>query len=215
MAETLLDMDRYPRRAHFDTFRAMDYPYAGVCADVDITALYGFIRERRLPFFLTLVYVLTRAANGVPELRRRIRGEGIVEFSHCDSSYTLMLEDETYCHCRLDFAQPFERYILSAPAEQERERCSPGLVPIEEEESLFFVSCLPWLSFTALVQPVNLHGDSNPRITVGKYREQNGRVLLPVSLLAHHALADGLHLCRFFKNLEEKQLEYLRTPESV
>jgi chloramphenicol O-acetyltransferase len=28
-------------------------------------------------------------------------------------------------------------------------------------------------------------------------------VLLPVTLLAHHALVDGIHLAQFYKNLEQ------------
>lgn len=89
-----IDMDTYPRRVHFETFLAMDYPYAGVCADVDITPLYERLKRDGLPFFLTLVYVITRAANSVPELRQRVRGRGIVEYLHCDSSYTLALEEK-------------------------------------------------------------------------------------------------------------------------
>lgn len=44
--------------------------------------------------------------------------------------------------------------------------------------------------------------DSNPRISWGKYITVNGRTTLPVSLFVNHALADGLHISRFFQNLE-------------
>ena len=44
--------------------------------------------------------------------------------------------------------------------------------------------------------------DSNPRISWGKYVMANGRTTLPVSLFVNHALADALHISRFFQNLE-------------
>ena len=44
--------------------------------------------------------------------------------------------------------------------------------------------------------------DSNPRFSWGKFTEENGRVTLPVSLFVNHALADGLHIARFFQGLE-------------
>ena len=50
--------------------------------------------------------------------------------------------------------------------------------------------------------------DSNPRITWGKSFRQEGRTLLPVTLLVHHALADGIHLARFYEALD-RELERL------
>ena len=47
-----------------------------------------------------------------------------------------------------------------------------------------------------------IRGDSNPRIGWGKYVTVNGRTTLPVSLFVNHALADGLHIARFFQGLE-------------
>ncbi|MEG2119877.1 MAG: CatA-like O-acetyltransferase, partial [Pseudoflavonifractor sp.] len=61
-----------------------------------------------------------------------------------------------------------------------------------------------WLSYTGLVQPVPKPADSNPRITWGKYFNQEGKIFLPVSLLCHHALVDGLHIASFYRNLDAR-----------
>ena len=50
--------------------------------------------------------------------------------------------------------------------------------------------------------------DSNVRISFGGITEQNGRSLLPVNLTAHHALADGIHLSRFFAAMQERIAEF-------
>ena len=73
-----------------------------------------------------------------------------------------------------------------------------------DPDELLFLSTLPWLSYTALVQPVPVPADSNPRITWGRYFEQGGRTLLPVTVLCHHALVDGVHIARFFRELEDR-----------
>ena len=71
-------------------------------------------------------------------------------------------------------------------------------------ESMVFISSLPWLHYSALMQPVAGGDESTPRITWGKYEEDSsGKVLLPVTLLAHHALVDGIHLAQFYNNLEQ------------
>ena len=90
-------------------------------------------------------------------------------------------------------------------AQQERRaKAQPSLEDGDEALSLFFVSCLPWLHYSAISQPTPFPADSNPRITWGKYQEVAGQVQLPVTLLVHHALVDGIHLARFFENLEKE-----------
>lgn len=51
---------------------------------------------------------------------------------------------------------------------------------------------------------------SDPRISWGKYVTVNGRTTLPVSLFVNHALADGLHISRFFLNLEKELADMTR-----
>lgn len=66
------------------------------------------------------------------------------------------------------------------------------------------MSSLPWLHYSQLQHPAVDADDSNPRISWGKYVMANGRTTLPVSLFVNHALADGLHISRFFQNLENE-----------
>ena len=46
--------------------------------------------------------------------------------------------------------------------------------------------------------------DSNPRITWGKYETHGQDAILPVSLLAHHGLVDGMHIADFYQQLEKR-----------
>ena len=200
----MLDLAAYPRRAHFDYFRQMANPYLSVTAPCDITALRRLTQEKGLPFFLTVLHCAINAANAVPELRQRIRGKGIVEYDRCLSSHTVALPDGTYCYCSLEVDRPFREFLPYAAAEQERVKAAPTLEDGEDGESLFFVSCVPWLSYTALTQPTPTPADSNPRITWGRWHRQEGRTLLPMTLLANHALVDGIHIARFYENLDRE-----------
>ena len=75
-------------------------------------------------FFLTFCYCAARAANRVPEFRRRILNGGIVEYARCRTSHTVALEDETYCYCTLESAMPFAEYLPYAKREQERAKAA-------------------------------------------------------------------------------------------
>ena len=204
----IIDWESYPRKAHFEYFNAMADPYAGVTAEVDVTRLLELCRVRALPFFLSFLYCAGRAANAVPELRRRIVDGRPVEFVSCDTSHTVMRADGTYSYCRLDCMQPFAGYLPAARALQEKARADGDLDDGEDGLSLFFVSTLPWISYTAIRQPVPSPADSNPRITWGRYVERGERMVMPVTLLVNHALADGVHIAAFYAALEEEMTAF-------
>ena len=209
MAYRIIDMDTYPRRAHFDYFRTLAYPYVGVTANVDVTELVRLCKEKGVSFYLTFMHAAALAADGVPEFRQRIREGSIVEYDECPTSHTEPLPDGTYCYCTLHHHMPFGEYI--AQAEEARRLCreKASIEEDEDVESMYFISALPWLHYTALIQPVAGGDESNPRITWGKYEaDAMGRLMLPVTVLLHHALADGLHLGLFFQRLE-KELQAL------
>ena len=72
MGYQYLDMEEYRRKDHFAYFSGLAYPYVGVTVNADITGLPENIKEKQLPFFLTINYLVSQAANGVREFRQRI-----------------------------------------------------------------------------------------------------------------------------------------------
>lgn len=198
-------MQTYKRKSHFEYFSRLAYPYVGVTVNVNITELLKIIKAKKLPFFLTICFCVSESANRVPELRQRIINNGIIEYDFCPTSHTVALEDSTYCYCSLDSRRPFEDYLIYAKKEQEKAK-KRNSINEEKDDALskIFISTLPWISYTALINPVPIPADSNPRITWGKYFAQNSETLLPVSVLCNHALVDGLHISKFYEYLNEE-----------
>ncbi len=199
-----IDMRNYARKDHFNYFKSMHFPYVGVTANVDITGIMKRIKDNKLPFFLTFLWHIAKSANSVPELRQRIYEDTIIEYSKCSTSHTVAKDDGTFSYCTLDGDMPLDIFIPYAKERQDEARVFGNIDEDKDASlSLFFASSLPWLSYTSLIQPVPEPADTNPRITWGKYFEQGDRILIPVSLLCHHALVDGLHIANFYKALDE------------
>lgn len=200
-----LDMENYKRKEHFAYFNSLAYPYVGLTANVDITELLREIKTKGWPFFLTLCYCACEAANQIPEFRQRIIDGKIAEFDRCATSHTVALENGTFCYCTLESDLPFSEYLPYAIKKQEEAKQAASIAEEKEEAySKFFISSLPWISYTALIQPMPVPADNNPRITWGKYFSQEDRIWLPVSVLCHHALVDGRQIADFYRLLEEK-----------
>jgi chloramphenicol O-acetyltransferase type A len=197
-----IDFEHYTRKKHFDYFKNMGYPYVGVTCNVDITDFISTIKTKALPFFLSFLWCVAQAANAEPEFRQRIVNDGIIEFKNCKTSHTVAKSDGTYCYCCLNCNLPYNEFIPYAQCKQNIAKSNGDITENEEDSiSLLFISTVPWISYSSLVQPVPFPADSNPRITWGRYYEQNGRVILPVSILCHHALVDGRHIAKFYDHL--------------
>ncbi|MFV0466804.1 MAG: CatA-like O-acetyltransferase [Lachnospiraceae bacterium] len=211
-----LDMKQYKRLKHFQYFCSLEMPYVGTTVETKITEFYHWTKQKNYPFFLSFLWCVSQAANTIPEFRQRIEGDEltgyqITEYPFCRTSHTVAKEDDTYSYCILDAREAFTDYLKSAATLQEQAR---QFGDIEEDEtearSMIFISTLPWLTYTSLIQPTPIPADSNPRITWGKFFIRDESIYMPVTVLCHHALVDGKHIAAFYSGLESvmKELTY-------
>ena len=64
-----VDMSEYPRKAHFEYFRSIPFPFFSVTVMVDVTRVLAFCRKRSCSFYTVFIHLVARAANQVPEFR--------------------------------------------------------------------------------------------------------------------------------------------------
>ena len=204
-----IDMTTDPRGAHFAYFCSLANPSAGVTVPVDVTALVQQLNGHG--FFLPFLWCVMRAVNSVPEFRRRISEGKVWEFDVCPASCTVLKEDGTYAYCRFHADADYDTFY-AAGKEALRRTKESGDITESDEDLLpcYFISSVPWLAYTQVVNPWGDGEDSNPRINWGKYEETNGRIMLPVSIFFHHGLADGLHIGRFYEQLQQEMAQLCR-----
>ena len=197
-----LDLDHWPRKHLYQLFARMDFPYFNLTVNLDITATYQFIKGEQFHFFKSILYLVTTAANQVPEFRYRIRGEDIVEHDTVHPAFTT-LDGELLRFCLVPYEGDFATFYRSAA-----EKSDPALltadIPGNDRDDLLFITSLPWLSYTSLIHPVPCKpADSVPRIAWGKYFAQGDQLHMPVTVQVHHGLMDGLHVAKFYTAFQE------------
>lgn len=200
-----LDLATWKRRQHFEFFRGYSNPFFNLCAEVDVTELVQRCSDPGGPsFFLASLHLSLQAANAVEELRYRIRGDEVVVHEVIHGGSTVLLADETFVFAYFEYDPDFPRFAAAAAAELERVKSGSGeLVAHEDRDDLIHYSVIPWVSFTSFAHARDLARPSSvPKIVFGKHHETEGRRRLPVSVEVHHALADGLHVGRFFERFQ-------------
>jgi chloramphenicol O-acetyltransferase type A len=202
-ASAPIDLERWPRRATFEFFRTFDDPFFNVCADVEVGPSLAWCRERGQRFLLVAMFAALRAVHAVPELRCRLQGEGVVRYERVALGATVPNEDETFSFVDFEPHDTLEDFLAYGERVLEaHRRRGPTFEPGARDDVVHF-SMVPWVHFRAISHARSHRtGGSVPKIAMGRYLERAEGAVMPVSLEVHHALVDGLHVGRFFQELE-------------
>jgi chloramphenicol O-acetyltransferase type A len=206
-----IDMQTWSRREHFQLFSTYDYPHFGMCANVDITAFYPVVKERGYSLTVAMVYVITRACNAIPEFRYRIREGAVVEHEVVNPGFTFLAQEDAFSFCFVDYVEDFPAFAARAA---ERIACvkeHPWVRQVPQDDVLY-MTAIPWVSFTSFLHPMRLQpSDSIPRFVWGRFFEEGELLKMPLGAQGHHALIDGMHVGRFYAEVQD----CLHQPEVV
>ncbi|WDV46620.1 chloramphenicol acetyltransferase [Clostridiaceae bacterium M8S5] len=193
-----IDIQNWKRKKQFDFFKKMDYPHFNICANIDITNWYKYIKEKNIPFFISIVYVATRTANSIAEFKLRIRGDEVVEHDFVSPATTIMTEEGVFDFCDIEYNSNFRLFEKTAKTQINKSKKEVSLNPSQRDDLLYMTS-IPWVSFTSASHPISMNPvDCIPRIAWGKYFKENKNIKLPLSVQVHHALMDGSHAGEYF-----------------
>jgi chloramphenicol O-acetyltransferase type A len=195
-----VDPAGYKRLGMLQAFRDREMPCFSITCNVDITELVQFTREKGYRFFISASYAISRALNSVPELRQRLIDGELYEFETVHPGYTVLLDDMNFSFCDSLYMENFGEYYEHAAQRIEAVRHCPDCEK-REKNHMFFITSLPWLSFTSITHPYDKTYGSIPVISIGKYFLQGERTLLPVGVQAHHGIVDGYHVGLFIERL--------------
>ena len=207
-----IDIQTWPRREHFKFFGAFDYPHFSLCANVDLTTFYPVVKQRGISFTVAIVYVLARAANAIPEFRYRIRAGEVVEHEIVHPSTTILTGEDVFSFCTIDYIEGFSFFAARAAEQIAYVQEHKTLEDEPGRDDLLYMAAIPWVSFTSFMHPLHLSpADSVPRFAWGKFFEEGKFLKMPLSVQGHHALMDGIHVGRYYAEVQG----YLQRPEGV
>jgi chloramphenicol O-acetyltransferase type A len=207
-----IDIQTWARRDHFNVFSAFDSPHFNMCANVDLTTFCPVVKQRGVSFTVALVYVLTRAANAIPEFRYRIRLGQVIEHEVVNPAITILTDGDLFSFCDMDYIEDFSEFAARAAERIAYVKEHPTLKSDPGQDDRLFMTAIPWVSFTSFMHPTHLHPvDSVPRFAWGKFFEDGKFLKMPLSVQGHHALMDGLHMGRYYAEVQD----YLSNPGYV
>ena len=203
---TPVDLSRWARKEHFEVFQSFAECTINQTVLIDITALRKHIKKVGWKFYPTIIFLLSKIMNRHPEFRMAVKDNELVIWNEIHPNYTIFHnETETFSSLWSHYDGDIQHFQKTYSEDMARYGDNLAYWPKEESrENIFFISGIPWVSFTSFsVSVANMKNFFARMFTLGKYYEQEGRVLLPLAVQVHHSVCDGFHVARFFNELQE------------
>lgn len=199
-----LDMEAWEHKAHFDFFKTFDEPFFGFVVNVDITTAYQQAKEMGVSFFLYYLHKSLQAANEIEAFRYRMQGDRVIVYDKVGISATIARPNGTFGFSYFEHKDAWDAFLPKAMDEVERVRLGSGLELANGRQDFLHCSTLPTIAFTGLSHARHFASDdSAPKLCFGKWSEVEGKMLMPMSVHAHHALMDSAHIGKFIARFQE------------
>ena len=205
MALSPIDLASWNRKEHYLKYIGADFPYISLGADLDVTALYRYCKQKGISFYLAMLHEAYRASLAVENFAyRKIKEQPYV----CDKTYPaftwLPKGSDLYIVVLTEYEEDILAFCQHARQQAESQGNEPKFQALSGRKDLFYCTCLPWISYTHMIRTISVMGeDDNPKATWGKYHWEQEKLLLPFSLQVHHSLMDGYHVGRYFEILQQ------------
>lgn len=203
MANTykVIDEKNWVRAMHCAVFRNSVEPAFCVTFEVDVTNFLSKVRKQNLSFTFSMVYAVCKCANEIEAFRYRFMDGQVVLFDKIDTAFTYLNKDtELFKVVNVPMSDTLEEYVKSATqiADEQKEYFAGPL-----GNDVFQCSPMPFLTYTHISHTNSGKKDNaTPLFDWGKYYEKDGRMVMPVSVQAHHSFVDGIHIGKFADELQ-------------
>ena len=211
----VVDMETYYRRGVFRHFSADCKCSVSLTSRVDVTALKAWSKRTDTRFYINFLYCLSRALNAREDYRLcwDWQNERLLCWDQIHPTQYVFHEDtETFTVVYTAYSPDYRVFYEGAladlnAAQQTREY---GL-DAARHPNWFDASYIPWLSYDALhLELPDGYLYLAPIVNWGRYREENGRLMMPVTVRMNHAVADGFLVANVFRLLEQEMEAFVR-----
>ena len=204
-----IDIDSWKRKRLFYNYLGTDFPYIIVTADIDVTKPLAWAHAHAVSFNLVMVYLCTKTMDSIENYRYRFidgrpfiidHTRPLVNHLRPGEDIFVMGEGPWPCDDIEKFCRLTHEAQMNASPESMQDKVRYKLDVVN------FTS-LPWISYTGFVRTVINNGvDNAPKFSFGRYFHDPvhaDKILMPISNQTHHGLMDGVHVGKFYTELQK------------
>ena len=205
----IIDQESYYRKGVFRHFSEDCRCSTSMTARLDVTELAAYSKATQTRFYVNFLYILSKVLNSREDYRMGYLWETkqLICYDTIHPTQYIFHEDtETCTPVYTTYDEDYAVFYRNAvqDAEEAGKTREYGL-DAARHPNWFDASYIPWLSYDSLnIELPDGYLFFAPIVNWGKYREENGRLMMPVSVRLNHAIADGYLLANVFRLLQQE-----------
>ena len=210
----VINKEKYYRKDVFNHFTKDCKCSTSMTARIDVTDLVAYSKQHDTKFYINFLYILSKVLNSRDDYKMGYfwQTEELVCYDKINPTHYVFHDDtET---CTMVYSEYFEDYKVFyenikndiEKAKQTREY----KFDIVNHPNWFDASYIPWVSYDSLnIELPDGYLHFAPIINWGKYREENGKLMMPVTVRMNHAIADGYIVANVFFKLQKECVSFI------
>ena len=205
----IIDKEKYYRKGVYRHFTEDCKCSVSMTVRTDVTGLVGFSERTGTKFYINFLYILSKVLNSRDDYKMAYlwQSDELICYDTINPTQYIFHEDTGTCTpVYTTYYENYELFYRCAAedignAKQTREY----MLDSENHPNWFDASYISWLSYDSLnIELPDGYLYYLPIVNWGRYREENGRLVMPVTVRLNHAVADGFLIANVFRLLEKE-----------
>lgn len=204
MATHQIDLDTWVRRDTYLMFRGYAKPHYALTVRLDVSALQAAYKSRDVSVYRGCLYAIGAGLHAVDALRLRFRDTQVVRHDTVALSMTVPRPTGGFGYGYVPYHPDFTQFDteaaarIKAAAQETEHNANSG-----QRDDLAYLSCLPWLDFSAMDHATPGPDMCIPQISWGKIVKTSDGHHMSMCLQVHHALVDGEDVAGYFNVVQD------------
>ena len=209
----VIDKETYYRKGVFRHFSEDCKCSTSMTARVDVTDLVKYSISTETKFYINFLYILSKVLNSRDDYKMGYLWETdeLICYDQINPTQYIFHEDtETCTPVYSTFYEVYDKFYREALKDiEEAKKTRDYGLDMANHPNWFDASYISWLSYDSLnVELPDGYLFFAPIVNWGKYREENGRLMMPVTVRLNHAIADGYLVAKVYKLLQKEIGEF-------
>lgn len=205
----VIDIEKYYRKGVYKYFTEHCKSSLSITNKIDVTSLRDYSKRTGTKFHINFLYCLGRVINSRDDYKMGYlwKENQTVVFDKMNITHYVFFEEKETCSpVYTEFDDDYKTfYDRCAKDIEEAKRVREYALDEENHPNYFDASYISWISYESLhIELPDGYLYFQPIINWGRYKEENGRLMMPVTARMNHAVADGYLVAKVFLLLEQE-----------
>ncbi|MBO7450216.1 MAG: chloramphenicol acetyltransferase [Clostridiales bacterium] len=209
----IIDKEQYYRKGVFRHFSEDCKCSVSMTARIDVTDLVEYSKENDTKFYINFLYILCKVLNSRDDYKMAYlwQTEQLICYDQINPIQYIFHEDtETCTPVYTTYYEDYKEFYDKASKDiEEAKKTREYKLDPEGHPNWFDASYISWVSYDSLnIELPDGYLFFPPIVNWGRYRKEEGRLMMPVTVRMNHAIADGYLVAKVFDMLQEEIYDF-------